>query len=56
VRELMTKRSQERKVIIDKRLDQLVREAEGLGWAPPPGPRSGSPFGRNYSASSPLVK
>jgi len=40
VRALMKKRSDERKVIVDKRLDQLVREAEGLGWAPPSGPRT----------------
>jgi hypothetical protein len=36
LRELMKKRDEERKTIIEKRLDQLVREADGLGWAPPP--------------------
>jgi hypothetical protein len=40
LREVMRKRGEERKTIIDKRLDQLVREAEGLGWSPPPGLRS----------------
>ncbi len=37
VRELMKKRSEARQSIIDKRLDQLLREADGLGWTPPPG-------------------
>ena len=45
VRALMKKRDEERKVIIDNRLNQLVREAEGLGWAPPPGPRSSGLIG-----------
>jgi hypothetical protein len=35
LRDLMKKRDEERKTIIDRRLDQLVREADGLGWAPP---------------------
>jgi hypothetical protein len=38
LRELMKKRDEERKTIIDRRVDQLVRDAEGLGWAPPAGP------------------
>jgi hypothetical protein len=33
VRERLRKRNDERQTIIDKRLDQLVREAEGLGWS-----------------------
>jgi hypothetical protein len=37
VRDLLRKRSEERQTIIDKRLDQLVREAEGLGWSDPSG-------------------
>lgn len=37
VRELMKKRGDARQSIIDKRLDQLLREADGLGWTPPPG-------------------
>jgi hypothetical protein len=36
VRELMKKRGEERKTIVEKRLDQLVREADGLGWTAPP--------------------
>jgi hypothetical protein len=31
VRDLMKKRGEPRQSIIDKRLDQLIREAEGLG-------------------------
>ncbi len=34
LRELMRKRGENRQKIIDNRLDQLVREAEGLGWTP----------------------
>jgi len=37
IRELMQRRSDARQSIIDKRLDQLLREADGLGWTPPPG-------------------
>ena len=37
VRDLWKKRSDARQTIIDKRLDQLIREADGLGWTPPPG-------------------
>jgi hypothetical protein len=36
LRDLMEKRSEQKQTIIDKRLDQIVREAEGLGWSPPP--------------------
>jgi hypothetical protein len=37
VREVMQKRSDARQTIIDKRLDQVLREAYGLGWTSPPG-------------------
>ena len=37
LREIMRKRGEARQTIIDKRLDQLLREADGLGWTPPPG-------------------
>jgi hypothetical protein len=45
LRELMKKRDEERKTIIDRRADQLVRDAEGLGWAPPSGFSTSSSFG-----------
>jgi hypothetical protein len=59
VRELMKKRGEERKTIVEKRLDQVVREAEGLGWTPPPS--SGTTRGNglstnNYSNSIPAKK
>jgi hypothetical protein len=38
VRELMQKRSDAREKIVKRRLDQLLQEADGLGWTPPPGP------------------
>src|SRR5205823_6115072 len=34
LREVMRKRGEARQTIIDKRLDQLLREADGLGWTP----------------------
>jgi len=42
VRELMRKRTDAKQTIVEKHLDQLIREAEGLGWTAPPGtfPRS----------------
>ena len=35
LRELMQKRKDARQTIIDRRLDQLLRDAEGLGWNAP---------------------
>jgi hypothetical protein len=40
VRDLMKKRSDARTTIIEKRLDQVLREAEGLGWGAPQTPNS----------------
>jgi hypothetical protein len=37
LRELMKKRSEARQTIVDKRLDQLISAAEGLGWNTSPG-------------------
>jgi hypothetical protein len=48
LRAVLMKRDEERKTIIDKRLDQLVREADGLGWAPPPGPRGSASSAQPY--------
>jgi len=46
LRETIDKRKDAKRSIIDKRLDQLIREAEGLGWnAPASGPVY--PFGAN---------
>jgi hypothetical protein len=46
LRELMRKRSEARQTIVEKRLDQLLREAEGLGWTSPSG---GGGFGNRQS-------
>jgi len=47
LRETINKRSDAKRSIIDKRLDQLIREADGLGWnAPASGPAY--PSGANY--------
>lgn len=35
LRELTQKRREAQKTIVEQRLDQLLREAEGLGWTPP---------------------
>jgi hypothetical protein len=42
LRELLTKRKEQRQTIVDRRLEQLVRDAEGLGWS---GPSSGGSAG-----------
>jgi hypothetical protein len=43
LREQIKKRDDARETIIDRRLDQLVDDADGLGWSPPTGPaRRGS--------------
>jgi len=48
LRDLIKKRSDNRQSIVDKRLDQLIREAEGLGWSSTsPAPWEYSVFGNN---------
>jgi hypothetical protein len=47
LRDLMKKRSEARQTIVDKRVDQLLREAEGLGWT--------APRGLSTPAAQPLV-
>lgn len=37
LRDLITKRSDARRTILEKRLEQLIREADGLGWSSPAG-------------------
>jgi hypothetical protein len=37
LRDVMKKRSDARTTIVDKRLDQVLREADGLGWSAPRG-------------------
>ena len=41
LRDLIQKRQQARQEIVQKRLDQLLREAEGLGWPAPTAPGRG---------------
>ena len=48
LRELIKKRSDSRQTIIDKRLDQVLQEAEGLGWT--------SPHGFSYNGRSELYR
>ena len=37
LRDLMKKRGDARQSIVNNRLDQLIRDADGLGWSAPPG-------------------
>ncbi len=52
VRDLMKKRADARPTIVEKRLDQILREAEGLGWTPPPGGIKAEPPGMFPSEKS----
>lgn len=45
LRDTITKRNEVRRTIIEKRFDQLQREADGLGWNSPP---TGAGFGAVY--------
>ncbi len=52
LRQTIDKRNEAKRSIIDKRLDQLIREAEGLGWnAPASGPVY--PSGANFYQPAP---
>ena len=54
LRDVMKKRSDARATIIDKRLDQLLNEASGLGWSTPRG--SGvSGISPSYSGSTNIL-
>ena len=50
LRDIMRKRGESRQTIIDKRLDQLLREADGLGWTTPP---AGTVAPRVYAPNNP---
>lgn len=45
LRELAEKRREAQKTIVEQRVDQLLREADGLGWTPPAGSLSAEPKG-----------
>jgi hypothetical protein len=45
LRELAQKRREAQKTIVEQRVDQLLREADGLGWTPPAGSLSAEPKG-----------
>jgi hypothetical protein len=58
VREQLKKRHEARETIVDRRLDQLINDAEGLGWTAPAGasPRApGSDLFRNDFQNRPLA-
>jgi hypothetical protein len=56
VRDLMEKRDRARRSIIDNRLDQLIREADGLGWTPPAGINLHQPSLGNFAQPRGLQK
>jgi len=49
LREMIAKRNAARQSIVSSRLDQLVNEADGMGWAVPSGPMSPSGSYQYYS-------
>jgi hypothetical protein len=58
VREQLKKRNEARETIVDRRLDQLINDAEGLGWTAPVGasPRgAGSDLYRNDFQNRPAA-
>jgi hypothetical protein len=58
VREQLKKRNEARETIVDRRLDQLINDAEGLGWTAPAGasPRApGSDVYRNDFQNRPAA-
>lgn len=46
----LKKRADARREIIDRRLEQLTREADGLGWSAPENTGAANPLGSPYSA------
>jgi septal ring factor EnvC (AmiA/AmiB activator) len=50
LRAVLKKRSSAKGTIVDQRIEQLIREADGLGWTAPGNPNPY--FGRSYSPDS----
>ena len=44
LKKLLSKRREAKETIVERRLEQLVQDAEGLGWNAPNTPRGGSPY------------
>ncbi len=65
VREQLKKRNEARETIVDRRLDQLINDAEGLGWTAPAGASPRAPGGssdrfrndfQNRPVTTPLLR
>jgi hypothetical protein len=54
VRDQLKKRNDSRETIIDRRLESLVSDAEGLGWTPPAGSGPSGPGGLAPAFARPL--
>ena len=53
LKDVLKKRTAAKATIVERRIDQLVQEAEGLGWNNPSSPHGMNPFyGAGYGASS----
>jgi hypothetical protein len=53
LRELTQKRREAQQTIVEQRLDQLLREADGLGWTPPGAAPQGDPGANNIPSQQP---
>lgn len=53
LREVINKRSAARKAIVDRRQQQLIDDAEGLGWSPSGGTGAADPFISTHSPGLP---
>jgi len=59
LKNIMKKRQEAKTTIIDRRLDQLIQDAEGLGWTAPGSPQhAGALFRANpyYRSSAPSTR
>ncbi len=56
LRDQIKKRNDARETIIDRRLDQLTNEAEGLGWGQPAGNPNARPPANFYRETAPRAK
>ncbi|HXT58815.1 MAG TPA: hypothetical protein VN699_09265 [Pirellulales bacterium] len=55
LRELTEKRREAQRTIVEQRLDQLLREADGLGWTPP-GAAQGAPGANSFPSPQPAFQ
>lgn len=54
LRDVINKRSAARKAIVDRRQQQLIDDAEGLGWSPSGGAGAADPFSAAHAPGMPV--